>query len=74
MVFWGSMIMKPNIKIVDIHPRSTGSKTLCLSDVVTNIIATIELVKNKKMIDVKLYVKMHEHSAATTAWLFKIYV
>ena len=63
--------MNPNIKIVGINPRSNGSELKYLSDVVTNIITTIKLVENKKVMDSKDYMKSHRQVADTTALLCK---
>ena len=57
MIFWIYIHIYSSIKIVGRNTRSTGLGLKYLSDTVTNIITMINLVKNKKVMYAKEYVK-----------------
>ena len=71
MIFWSYIHIKYKIKAVGRNPRSTGSQLKYLFDVVTNIIPTIDLVENKKVVDVKQYDNLHVKAEANTDCLCK---
>ena len=63
--------MKPNRKIFGRNTRSTVLELKYLAGGITNIIKRINLVENKKVMDVKDNLKFHGNEASNTTRLCK---